>query len=242
MRHQPYLSLVEQAISSERLRPYRRSPQEADVAVHARYLWNVALSEALYPPLQALEVALRNGIHAAATGAFGSATWFHQRLSDQVPVLQPDQRAQVARTTIDLTRRLAPQGRVATPGDVVASLPFGFWTTLFSSRYEGPNLLWPRLLATVFPFIPRRMRTRRTVAGRLDQIRKLRNRAFHHEPIWNRRDLAGEHATIVETVGWLSPPLLETTGLYDRFPTIHRLGPAPYAAMIATLVRTRPSS
>lgn len=115
MRHQPYLSLVEQAISSERLRPYRRSPQEADVAVHARYLWNVALSEALYPPLQALEVALRNGIHAAATGAFGSATWFHQRLSDQVPVLQPDQRAQVARTTIDLTRRLAPRGRVATP-------------------------------------------------------------------------------------------------------------------------------
>lgn len=72
MRQPTYLSQIEQAISPERLRPYRRSPQEADVAVHARYLWNAVLSEALYPPLQALEVALRNGIHAAATGAYGS--------------------------------------------------------------------------------------------------------------------------------------------------------------------------
>jgi hypothetical protein len=63
----------------------------------------------------------------------------------------------------------------------------GFWTALFNAPYEralwNPPMLG--LLDDTFPFVPRRSRSRRRLFQHLDTIRRLRNRMFHHEPIWN---------------------------------------------------------
>jgi len=71
---QPILSFqdLEKTLSVERLRPYRTAPEDTDSVVLARYLWNMALSHALYPALHLLEVSLRNRIHQAATERFGT--------------------------------------------------------------------------------------------------------------------------------------------------------------------------
>ena len=66
------------ALSRERLSGYGLpSTSEADAL--ARYLWNAALSEALYPVLQTLEIALRNSLSNAAAAQFGAVDWLQTR-------------------------------------------------------------------------------------------------------------------------------------------------------------------
>jgi len=60
------LAALRDTISSPRLDACRRLPSDDDLTLLGRYAWNVALSEALYPILQSLEIALRNGIHRSA--------------------------------------------------------------------------------------------------------------------------------------------------------------------------------
>ena len=90
-------------------------------------------------------------------------------------------------------------------------------------------MLWPKLLEPVFPHCPRSQRTRRNVYVRLDEIRRLRNRVFHHEPIWHLPDLEERHQEILETIGWISPAMLEMTRLLDRFDSVYTTGADHYA-------------
>ncbi|MGB8352329.1 MAG: hypothetical protein WCD79_00420, partial [Chthoniobacteraceae bacterium] len=48
---------------------------ESDAHALARSKWNTALSEALYPCLQALEVGFRNRIHQSVAGFAGGENW-----------------------------------------------------------------------------------------------------------------------------------------------------------------------
>jgi hypothetical protein len=108
------------AVSDERLRPYRGGGEDESAAdVLARYAWNVALSEALYPSLQALGVALRNSLHAAIEERFGDGLWF---FSDNPEILSERER----RKAEEARRELARRGKDATLGRVVAELNFGF--------------------------------------------------------------------------------------------------------------------
>lgn len=69
-------ALLEGPLARERLIAYR-PPGGADEDALATYLWNAALSEAFYPALQGVEVALRNAVHAAGMDTFGDdALWF----------------------------------------------------------------------------------------------------------------------------------------------------------------------
>jgi hypothetical protein len=72
-----FFEQVAQALATERLDAYRQDGAAPAVAL-ARYVWNMALCEALYSPLQLAEVALRNAQHRALTtrfGADGLAPW-----------------------------------------------------------------------------------------------------------------------------------------------------------------------
>ena len=112
-------------------------------------------------------------------------------------------------------------------GDLVSRLSFGFWSSLFKGQYE--RILWTRLLPDVFPHAPRRQRARKEISKRVDRIRRLRNRVFHHEPIWHLQDLEQQHQQILETIGWISPAMLAMTRLLDRFPSVYTRGAQHYA-------------
>jgi hypothetical protein len=60
-------------------------------------------------------------------------------------------------------------------------------------------------------------------SGRLESIRRLRNRMFHHEPILRMRQLAQNHQDIQFILGLLGPDLQHWNTLHDRF---HQ-GPEP---------------
>ncbi len=222
MQQSTCFQLLEPSISAERLAPYRLYPADTEIDVYARYFWNVALSEAFYPTLKYLEVALRNNINAAATNAFNNPMWFDTILPNGTHLLTPNECKRVYEAKNELTK----DGKAHDPGRIVASLSFGFWTSLFRSPYE--QVLWPRLTKVVLPYAPRKIRYRNALARHFDYIRKLRNRVFHHEPIWNRPYLLKEHDTVLDTVGWLNPTMEAIIPVYDRFPEVYLRGIAPY--------------
>jgi hypothetical protein len=85
------------------------------------YMWNTALSESLYGPLQGLEVTLRNKIHERLTGAYGPCWYDDPRLQ-----LRHVQQRQVDRAKQVLGFLRKP----IEPSRVLAELNFGFWVVL----------------------------------------------------------------------------------------------------------------
>ncbi|WP_177420368.1 Abi family protein [endosymbiont of Lamellibrachia barhami] len=77
---------------------------------------------------------------------------------------------------------LSRQHKVLNPGRIIAELNFGFWSSMLDKCYE--QVLWPQLIKTAFPYMPRKIRTRKVLSQQFHKIRQLRNRIFHHEPIW----------------------------------------------------------
>ena len=118
-----------------------------------------------------------------------------------------------------------PAGAISRKGGLIWGIPV-------NSRYE--NILWPELLADVFPSMPNLIRKRRTISGRLNSIRGLRNRVFHYEPIWHRDNLLKQHDEILDTIAWISPSMAGLVGITDRFPGTYSLGIRGYEDLLST--------
>ena len=197
------------AISDERLDPYRhRNTAGSSLKIYASYVWNIALSESIYPALHGFEVTLRNNINDAATAAFGNR-WFDTLLAPR----EKD-------TLQKLERKLGVPALDI--GQFVSGVTLGFWVALFTRRYE--QVLWPRLLGDTFPNMPRSMRTRQNLYAQLNRINRLRNRIYHYEPVWHWNDIAEQHSMVLETIGWMNGRMLDVVKMLDRFPEVHRVG------------------
>jgi hypothetical protein len=203
------------AVMPARLNAYRQ-PGLSDLDVICCYLWNLSLSEALYPSLQTFEIGLRNALHNGLAFRFGRQDWYdHPR-----HFLDPTATSAIA----DAKKELSIAGKPFEPGRIVAELSFGFWTSLFNRKYEQPaTRLWPQLVQRVFPHRPSHIFTRDHVAKRVESIRRLRNRAFHHERILHW-PLQNCHADLLDAIYWISPTLHHAAVASDRFPTIYRQG------------------
>lgn len=171
----------------------------------------MALSESLYPVLQVLEVALRNSIHSAASHYFGRNDWYNDH-----HIIHSKDVGALDKAKGILTRQRKP----LEPGRIIAELNFGFWTSLMDRRYE--QVLWPQLIKIAFPYMPKKVRTRRVLSRRFNKIRRLRNRIFHHEPIWYWQDLPQQHEQILEAISWIEPAVKELVMTIDRFPQIYQ--------------------
>lgn len=217
---QDFLSRIRQAVSDERFAAYQSRANQNDLLALSYYSWNISLCESLYPALQTLEVILRNGINDAAIAEFGTAEWFYEKLL-------PEDRKFVS----EIEQRLIRQGKPRTAGNFIAESSFGFWVSLFSGRYHRG--VWPRLLASVFPGMPTERRSLGRLRSRLQRILHLRNRVFHHEPIWYWQDLTAQHRLTMDVTGWISPEMRQFVELLDRFPAVHQLGAEEYRRRIA---------
>lgn len=192
--------------SKDRLDKYvwEKDPDKTDAL--ARYYWNVGLSEALYPALQALELAFRNTLHNTLTDVKGQPNWY-----DCKDLLEQRELDQIAAAR----KRLSDQNKPDDPGRVVAELTFGFWTSLLDRRYDR-KIAVP-CMAKAFPNLESRNRTRKYLSKRFASIRRLRNRISHHEPIWHWSDLSDQHDRIYETISWIDPTVAQISRRFDRF-------------------------
>ncbi|MGE2847764.1 CAAX protease [Rhodococcus sp. 3.70] len=168
---------VEKWLSAERFGTYRRMAGGDRARALALHEWNAKLNAALLHDFAHLEVGLRNLYDRALDGVVvpGDRHWTNPKSATR---LFPHIDGPDVKTHRDLStaRRLAG-GPTAPAGKVMAELTFGFWVLLTSSRHD--RLIWQPHLKHVFPSGT----TRSLVHAGLDELRKVRNRVAHHEPV-----------------------------------------------------------
>ncbi len=196
---QDSLHELEVSLSRERLNTYLIATRGDPEKAIRLYVWNTDISAAFYGPLQTLEITLRNAMHGRLAERYGPA-WYNN------PSAGLDKGA--------LDRIEDARSKLAHSGDgngpFVAKLLFGFWVSLIGPSGRMPagrkanyqRTLWRPALRQAFPY--REKLTRKQAHGPLNDLRTLRNRIAHHEPIFSR-DLAKDHERILDAIRWMSP-------------------------------------
>jgi abortive infection bacteriophage resistance protein len=194
---------LQRCLSLERLKPYYIQGRGNDWVAFHLYVRNTELSTSLFGVVQALEVGLRNVVHAKMSESLGAEEWW-----DHLP-LKEDELNDIA----NAKKKIEAQIKSICPGKIVAELHFGFWTKLFANSYE--KQLWVPYLTRCFPA----KISRKSLYDRLNSMKLLRNRIAHHETLI-RRNIDQDYAELLETIGWLSVSLRLWVEHHSDFPAV----------------------
>lgn len=199
-------AILETNFSSVRMEKYKsKCGGKLNYAAYC-YQHNLLLSKALVPMLHTLEISLRNRIQSCLEQHFEQRDWWHSpRLANPHRFLPKIQ---------DAITKLRGKNKPQTVDDIIGELNFGFWCRLFNSDCDRD--LWA-ILKGAFPHIPRRNRRRKYVSGLLNNLRELRNRSFHHEPIlWVSPDVTYQDG--LEIISYMDSDLATWLSRSDNFP------------------------
>ncbi len=169
-------------ISLERLKAFVYSQDDTIDEILERYTNNIIISQALYPELSVLEVALRNAIDTTLKSVI-SETWLEDEVKNNKWLRPFDY--QTLKTVYEETKKeCLYNNKNFSAGKVIANLNFGFWTSLCVKTYNGK--IWNRkcCFRSIFPNYKAKQFTIGTISQQLYLIRRLRNRIFHYEQIF----------------------------------------------------------
>jgi hypothetical protein len=192
--------------STERLTKYLEETENDQASAMRLYSWNIAMSAALYGPIQAVEVSLRNAFDQQLTTRFGVDWWCQPRF------LMTD----FIRRKIEGARRhLLNERKSIDKPHVIAALTFGFWAGLTGkgARNRHDMFIWRPALHRAFD--RRLLLDRATVYKELSGIRGLRNRVAHHEPLI-RLDVALEYDRLRRVLLWVAPAMIPWVDHHSR--------------------------
>tara|TARA_A200000159_G_C7324973_1_gene340521 strand:+ start:773 stop:1429 length:657 start_codon:yes stop_codon:yes gene_type:complete len=189
-------SSIKKSLSVSRLSTYENvsfngTPLNTEQALKL-YSWNAQISAAFLSPLHLCEVVIRNAISDAIESQYGDKWPWSQAFERSLP--NPQKGYSPRRDLTD-----AKRGQLTT-GKVIPELKFVFWEKLLTQRFD--QRLWNPYLQTVFPnhdatkTIPN---MRNTLRSLLEDVRRLRNRIAHHEPIF-ARDLEADFNNIDQLI------------------------------------------
>lgn len=233
------LQAVLKDLSAPKLTAYNKLGLQDDWQVIQSYIFLLDLAGQFLVPLQLLEIALRNKMYSAIAKQTKKPDWYLT-----VPVSN-DSKRQVTSALAEA----AKDGKT-TYDDIVCRLMFGFWVFMAHKDYrpsgKGENL-WQFIKADVFPG------TTQSIASIFDElqaINKIRNRLFHHEPLWKvsgRQDMAAavartrtQYERILKVLGWISPEklaLINGLGITAKFDKACNVGNfQPTAIAVSTVV------
>ncbi|GAB1417102.1 hypothetical protein MASR2M117_25080 [Paludibacter sp.] len=197
-------TIIEKIISNERLQPYLTRHKNNQEKAIQHYKSNIFISEAFYPLLSILEIGLRNSIDYQLMIRFKDKHWFENHEFIKIASKFQIDRVSEARVNI------LSEKKEITSGRIISELSFGFWTSLFDTKFE--MTLW-KTLRLAFPNCPKEIRKRRTMSSKFNALRKLRNRIFHHEAVtWNLNVLQEYEKEILEALNWLNKDLVNWLG------------------------------
>ncbi len=197
-------------ISKDRLRRYLAAGHQDMANALWLYEANIELSEALYGIVQGVEVAVRNAFHHELTIRYQSDEWYVR--APLPPYLA--QKVVEAQSKVGRKR--------ASPGQIIAELSFGFWVNLIAQQND--QSFWIPSLHRAFPCATNLHPRRATIHRRLEDLRSLRNRIAHHEPILtSRKALYAGHSRdltleqVDECVSWICPDTARWIKARSRF-------------------------
>ena len=204
-------------LSIERLKSFMQNENDTIDVLLERYVNNIKISQALYPELSILEVTLRNAINTTLC-KYISDTWIEDEIQHQ-KILFEQEHIKLVNAYNDIKKRYSYK-RFST-GKVIANLNLGFWTGICSKKYN--SLIWNRnrCFKSIFPNYNKDQQIN-PISNKLNSIRALRNRIFHHEPIFkNPAVLLNRYNEILELLNYLphdDAAILEnTTNFLDTY-------------------------
>jgi hypothetical protein len=210
----PLIERLKASLSVERIATYLTAAGFNPDRALRLYLWNAAVGEAFHLPVQAVEVALRNAINRAVSAQFGPDWW---KSSAFLREADRERKADIETATNRIRSKNKP---LITP-QMVATLTFGFWTGILQPRYNPP--LWGAQLRPSFPNLPLD-KSRYDLSDAAKRVADLRNRIWHHEPIF-RMDLLAEFGATMKLLGWVCPVTAEWIRPHCRVPALVRQKP-----------------
>jgi len=193
---------LERTISRARLGKYLDATGDDLNAAIGLYERNTRLSEALYTTLQGLEICLRNTIDFSMDAVYG-CDWF---LNGNAPLQQNAQQA---------IQDAIAELKNPTHDSIIAQLKFSFWVSLLGPRYD--KNLWRDALCKGFR--AKSGKKRSDVHGRMNALRRFRNRVAHHEPIFGTA--LQMHTEALEAIEWMCRDTHAWVYACSRFTDVH---------------------
>lgn len=202
MRTEVINASLERTISRARLSKYLEATGNNLDAALGLYERNIRLSEALYTTLQGLEVCLRNSINHELRGRYGD-DWME---NNAAPLLT---------AATDQIQEVIGNLDNPTHDAIVAELKFSFWVGLLGPGYD--NTLWRSALYKGFAATSGKRR--RVVHGRINALRRFRNRVAHHEPIYDGAQQM--HTEALEAIEWMCRDTHAWVAACSRFEEVY---------------------
>ena len=98
----------------------------------------------------------------------------------------------------EVKNRLQKQNKQITHDRIISELTLGFWTTLFSKKYNQYKFQ-SYIVKKVFVNCPKSQKSIQNIQVYINEIRELRNRVCHYPDIKER------HERLLECTEWISP-------------------------------------
>ncbi|WP_193311160.1 Abi family protein [Poseidonibacter ostreae] len=216
---------IEKTISVNRLSTYHNH-SNSNKSTLINYVLNAKIAENFYFLLQNLEVALRNAIFDSFKIIYPHNNFFFLNQPDSRERYQKRREKHsfecwkmICGAKHNLTRR----GIMLNDGKIIAELNFGFWTKILSSTDSKYTNMWRKIFPLVFPnyTIINSIDSDKILIGNIiNNIRDLRNRVFHYEPIFNQTQLTQFHDDIIKVLGWINKDLQQLSVMFDEFQLI----------------------
>lgn len=206
-------SALVRALSEPRLATYLTASGHDWDRAWRMYVWNAQLGESFHILLQTVEVGLRNCTDVYLTEQFGVNWATSQAFKAKI---YADQTRDLDTVVARINKRKQP----LINGQIVAGLSFGFWVALLQKRYRLPLWAGSRNIQIAFPHLPQHVKPNE-LASRSTEILSLRNRIFHHEPIF-KRNISQDYSDIIDVIRWICPTTCDLVRSECRVPTIMR--------------------
>jgi len=213
---------IKRLMSAARFAKYRQATASDDEAVQL-HSWNVELSGAYLEATSWVEIGLRNVLSERmeilhqTLAVEGSSSWWDTSVEWFEPWLEPKTSEQIDELVERLKKPIVTDG-------VVAGLSFGFWVRLLSKRFEAS--LWTPVLHQAFPKGSKRKDVERTFAA----MNRWRNRAAHHEPLFDR-DQVQDAGKILDALSLLSTEWAEFSMANCRIEEVAKRCPVKLAPL-----------
>ena len=161
-----------------------------------KYIYNLKISESLYPALSLLEVTLRNKI-CYAIEALICKDWLINELNHQNLLLDKEYKK-----LVETADKIEKDGKKVTNDRLISELTFGFWIHLCTKSYKPK--FWDKrgFIELVFPnyTISSNLRNISLIQKDLRDVLKLRNRISHQEIIINGNRTPEESYKLIQTL------------------------------------------